>query len=257
VAPLEIGKASKTAKRRSTTKDAAPLPDVPAVKPLKRKDEDLQRIHQYLAGSGLKPQGRIPPERELGDVLGLSRARLRSALRKLVAEGVIWRHVGKGTFLGQAPADGALQAAGPLLIDFTNPREIMEARLAFEPQLARLAAIRATRQDFNEMDTCVEKLRTTPSGPVWEIWDVRLHRTIAKSIENKIMLGMFDLMYARWDKEVWGDLRAIYHTADRMAEGNAEHTSFVEAIKARDPDAAYSAMRQHLQSVQRTIFREG
>ena len=223
---------------------------------MKRKDEDHQRVRQYLAESGLQPQDQLPPERELGDVLGLSRARLRTILRKLVSEGVIWRHVGKGTFLGQPPADSMAPGAGPLLIDLTNPREIMEARLALEPHLARLAAIRATRQDFNEMDACVDQLRTAPSGPIWEMWDIRLHRTIAKSTENKILLGMYDFMNSSWNKQVWGNLRAIYHTADRMAEGNEEHMSFVEAIKARNPDEAYNAMRQHLQSVQRVIFRE-
>lgn len=246
----------------ATTHDSSALNNaalpvaVAAAQPTRRRDTDIQRVHQFLAASGLKARDRLPPERELSEALGLSRARLRGVLRKLVAEGVIWRHVGKGTFLGLPPADGTPDEASQALIDMTNPREIMEARLALEPQLARLAAMRATRQDFDEMDLCVEQLRTVPSGPVWEIWDIRLHRAVAKSTENRIMLGMFDLMYSKWNKDVWGDLRAVYHTAERIAEGHAEHTEFVAAIKARNPEEAYNAMRRHLRSVQRTVFRE-
>ncbi|WP_164125975.1 GntR family transcriptional regulator, partial [Stenotrophomonas maltophilia] len=59
----------------------------------------LTQLRAYLAQTEMGPQGRLPPERDLAAVLDVSRAELRKALAALEAEGQLWRHVGKGTFL--------------------------------------------------------------------------------------------------------------------------------------------------------------
>src|SRR5438067_797834 len=119
---------------------------------------DLKRIRKYLEQSGFGEQDRLPAEAELAESLDLTRSRLRYCLNKLAAEGLIWRHVGKGTYFGPRPV---LMNGSHLVTDMTNPREIMEARLQLEPKLARLAALRGTSQHFREMDVCLEKLRAT------------------------------------------------------------------------------------------------
>ena len=58
----------------------------------------LARMREYLLHAELEDGGRLPPERDLALSLGLSRGALRKALADLEAEGVLWRHVGKGTF---------------------------------------------------------------------------------------------------------------------------------------------------------------
>src|SRR5512145_473355 len=65
--------------------------------------DTLARLRAYLDGGGLPVDSRLPPERELSRSLGVSRAGLRQALAVLEAEGQIWRHVGKGTFVGTRP----------------------------------------------------------------------------------------------------------------------------------------------------------
>ena len=60
-------------------------------------------LQAYLAGLSLPDSGRLPPEREMAEALGVSRPALRKALAALEAEGQLWRHVGKGTFLGPRP----------------------------------------------------------------------------------------------------------------------------------------------------------
>ena len=137
---------------------------------------DFERLLEFLRGSD---QARLPPERELAETLGMTRNRLRTGLRKLAAEGAIWRHVGKGTYLGAKPSarqDRQLQVA-----ETTNPREIMEARIAVEPELARLAAYNATGHDFTDMRRRVEAMRGATQWEVWEQLDVEFHRTIASA----------------------------------------------------------------------------
>lgn len=68
-------------------------------------DDALARLRNHLAAIELPVDSRLPPERELAQALGISRADLRKALAVLEAENLIWRHVGKGTFIGSRPID--------------------------------------------------------------------------------------------------------------------------------------------------------
>src|SRR5688572_2452703 len=101
----------------------------------------ITQLRAYLLQSDLGLHGRVPPERQLAAALDVSRAELRKALAALEAEGQVWRHVGKGTFLGERPRTAMDQIAW--LARLTNPVEVMGARFAVEPELARLAALHA------------------------------------------------------------------------------------------------------------------
>ena len=67
----------------------------------------LGRLRALLDDSSFEAGQRLPPERELAARIGIGRRALRRALEVLEAEGRIWRHQGKGTFLGSRPAHAA------------------------------------------------------------------------------------------------------------------------------------------------------
>src|ERR1700730_6053683 len=94
----------------------------------------LDKVRAYIAGVWEKNETRIPPERELAEAIGLTRSRLRGALKKLVDEQVIWREVGSGTYVGQRPLVGAGSSRTAALAELPNPHEVMEARLLLEPE---------------------------------------------------------------------------------------------------------------------------
>ncbi|HSM39403.1 MAG TPA: winged helix-turn-helix domain-containing protein, partial [Afifellaceae bacterium] len=63
----------------------------------------LDAMRSFLADQKLSLNLRLPPERELCKHFGVSRSELRKALAVLESEGQIWRHVGRGTFIGSRP----------------------------------------------------------------------------------------------------------------------------------------------------------
>src|SRR5918998_1219230 len=117
----------------------------------------LMQLRAYLAQAQLPENGRLPPERELAAELGVSRAELRKALATLAAEGRLWRHVGRGTFVGNRPVDAPADVAA--MARRTNPAEVMKARLAIEPEIARLAALNATPAHVAQMRACLTRSR--------------------------------------------------------------------------------------------------
>ena len=214
--------------------------------------KDLERVLQYLQTADFAQSQRLPPERELAERLGLTRNRLRGSLKRLAANGVIWRHVGKGTFFGRRPASVNVGA----LSELTNPREVMEVRLVLEPEIARLAAFRANARDIAEMQDCLDKMTATGDWNDWGFWDGRFHWAIASASGNALMLVLFETMQASRGKAIWGKLGESSRRNQRKREIANEHSAILDAIKHRDPEQAASRMRDHLRSTRKAVFGE-
>lgn len=220
---------------------------------MRQHSGDLEKIRRYLVKSGFGNQDRLPPERDLAEELGLTRSKVRYCLNKLAAEGLIWRHVGKGTYFGQKPSLSVIDLKIGL-VDMTNPREIIEARLALEPTLARFAAIRGTNKQFAEMDECLKQFEMTADHKAWEKWDNRIHNVIAAASGNQLMAALIDMIRSNATQSIFGELNKVLHTPAQMREGHQQHVAIVEAIKMRRPDAAERLMRAHLETVQAKMF---
>jgi DNA-binding FadR family transcriptional regulator len=211
----------------------------------------LNAVRRYLADQKLSLNLRLPPERELCRHLQVTRAELRKALAVLEAEGQIWRHVGRGTFIGSRPVLNISDVE--YLSGQTSPAEVMETRLAIEPQLARLAAIHATKANFGEMRNCSRNCRAAREWRSYEGWDDKFHRAIASATRNKLLVSLFDTLAAVRRSTTWGQLRSTKLPPTDHASF-LEHEAIYEAIASRDPDLAADCMRQHLRTVRDRIL---
>lgn len=218
------------------------------------EDTAAARLRGFLAASELPFDGRLPAERELSQTLGVSRAALRKALGELESEGQIWRHVGKGTFIGSRPIDGSNDIVS--MARRTSPAEVMGARLAFEPEITRLAARNATPVHLAEMRNCLARAKQATTWRQYESWDNRLHRTIGEAARNGLLLALLDTLNAVRRTVTWGRLRTNPVRPGLDHHSFAEHEAIVAAIEERDLNRAAAAMRTHLQSVERNLLGE-
>ena len=218
--------------------------------------DDLNvRLAELVNDPDQPPQSRLPPERELATRYGVSRARLRRALAALEAEGRIWRHVGQGTFIGRRPpVDPEVVAR---VVKITNPAEVMEARLVIEPKLASLAAVRATPEQIEHMETCLRKSSAAIDRVTYELWDSSLHRAIAEASGNALLLAVFNAVNAAREDRLWGRLKEASLTDVRRARYTRQHQEIVGVIRDRDANAAERLMRQHLEAVRADLLVSG
>jgi DNA-binding FadR family transcriptional regulator len=204
------------------------------------------RIRQLIVSSGLRHNDRLPAERALCAQFGVSRNELRTALARLAEDGLIWRHVGRGTFVGARPVLNLEDVQ--FLRDLVTPDQVVSVRLCIEPELARLAATHATAADLEQLQLCARRCRAATDWRGYEAGDNNLHHAIARASHNKLFLYFFETLNVVRRSMVWSQKRKTR----RPARGYAsfpEHDAIVAAIAARDPDAAGEAMRQHLGSV--------
>jgi DNA-binding FadR family transcriptional regulator len=214
----------------------------------------LTQLRAYLAQHDLPANAQLPPERELCDLLGVSRGELRKALAVLESNGELWRHVGKGTFIGSRPVEEFESVAE--IAAASNPREVMEARRAIEPILAREAALHATSADIAEMRQCLKASRHAATWRQYENCDNRLHRLVAEASHNTVLVALFDTLNAVRRTVVWGRLRSNSSGPPPEHHSFAEHDILVDAITERDLDAAAAAMDRHLHSVEAHLLRQ-
>lgn len=207
----------------------------------------LTQLRAFLAQRDLPADSRLPPERELVELLGISRGQLRNAMAVLEREGELWRHVGKGTFVGTRPVEEVSSLAA--MASKTNPTEVMRTRLLFEPMIAREVALNATAEDIADMRRCLGGTRDAKTWRVYESWDNRLHRTIAHSAHNGFLLSMFDTLNNVRRTVSWGRLRPNENRPSADHHSFSEHDRIVDAIEERDLKGAECAMRAHLKSV--------
>jgi DNA-binding FadR family transcriptional regulator len=245
------------AKRRQVKADFDKVPAGVVNEPVAKRRQvkaDLDKVRAYIASIWEKNETRIPPERELAEVIGLTRSRLRGALKKLVDEQVIWREVGSGTYVGQRPIVGTGSGRAPELSELTNPHEVMEARLLLEPELARLAAFRARGENMTELETSMQKMASSTSQSDWSFWDRRFHHAIARAANNTLMLALIETIQLNMDRGTWGELSEKLHSVSSPEGSMQDHITILTAIKNRNPTAAFEAMRAHLLRVQKIYF---
>lgn len=215
-----------------------------------RVDAALEQLKHML--NGHHAGERLAPERQLATALNISRGTLRRALEILEAEGKIWRHVGQGTFIGTRPL--SIDAAGASVAKLTSPAEVMEVRLILEPRMAALAALRATPADIARMQNCLRKGEGATSTETYELWDGTLHKTIAESARNTLLLVMFNAVNAVRGDRLWGQLKRATLTRPRQDGYSAHHRRLVAAIGDRDEATAERVMREHLDAVRHDLL---
>jgi DNA-binding FadR family transcriptional regulator len=213
------------------------------------RDRDLAKLRHYVDRVRRENGRRLPSEARLVEELGISRARLRGLLRTLEREGLIWRHVGKGTFIGERSLTAELTSMPEVL----TPPEAFEARLIVEPQIAALAARRATPGQIDEMWRCLKQMQALDDFDQWAVWDERLHRLVAKAAANKLLLAVYDTIRESAPSGMRNIINRAFSPATRN-ESNVEHQHYIEAIANHDPASAESLMRAHLQAVKQIMF---
>ena len=214
-------------------------------------EEVVQRLREMIHRGELRSGDRLPPERDLARLLGVSRPTLRAGIRTLAAVGVLQSRQGAGTFVVEADASPALDA-NPLrmmasLHGFSN-EEMFEARIALEMAVAGLAAERATGEQLAAMSEEVAEMFAALEEPEeYLVHDMRFHQTIAAASGNRILTALMNMVAT-----ILFETRSkTVHRALDLKESADMHRQIYRAIRDRNPEAARQAMCDHLQHTKR------
>ncbi len=216
----------------------------------------VQRLAQAIKLGALEIGSRLPPERELVALLGVSRTTLREALRALQQAGYLETSRGRngGTFVAsrqisqftESDVRRVVQRMGSTL------RDLIDLRGAVEPKAAEAAALRATDQDIENLRWLQRRAETASVTDLRQA-DSTLHIAIAHTARSDLVLDSVLEVQIRLH-----DLLAyLQQTTDLHPPGHrssVQHGEVVEAIANRDPPGAREAMSQHIKSTHDAIL---
>lgn len=220
-------------------------------KPIKKQSlgqQVVERVVDLIRTGNLRPGDRLPPERELIEIFGISRPSLREALRALSTLGIIESRHGGGAFVTDLEARRLLAPLDLFLsLSQTNFDDAFESRRVIEIELVRKAAKRANRADVDDLSDMLAAHATVQNDPIgFRILDSRFHEklsTIAgNAVLQRVAYGLYNLGL---------DIRRrATEQPGLIAQSTADHAEIAAAIAAHDPDRAAAAMIKHLAHIE-------
>lgn len=214
-------------------------------------EEVAARLRDMIHDGELRAGDKLPPERDLAKILGVSRPTLRAGIRSLSTVGILQSRQGAGTFVAPR-ADSPMLDTSPLkmlsaLHGFTSD-EMFEARLALEMSIAGLAAERATSEHMTLLAEEIAGMYASLKDPEqYLIHDMRFHQTVAAASQNRILTSLMNMVAAI----LFESRSKTVHRALNLKESAEEHHNIYRALREHDPEAARKAMREHLLETQR------
>lgn len=211
-------------------------------------DAIVDQVKTAIREGKLAPGDRLPPERELTKMFGVSRVAVRDALRLLEASGLIEVKVGAaGGAVVTIPGSNEIaeSISNMLLIRSTTPQEVTEARLVLETGVIRLACERADETDIADLDEICDRASLLLASEAE--YDVALsaefHSRLAAATHNEAITALIASLHQPLEESL-REARDVDPAMGRI--GTEEHRELVRAIEARDAGKAEDIMRRHL-----------
>jgi GntR family uxuAB operon transcriptional repressor len=219
------------------------------------------RLYRQIAGqiaalidNGEFPAGsRLPAERELATLLGVSRPSVREAIISLEIAGRVEVRVGSGIFVA---APGAAQIVG-LVDEGPSPFELLAARRLIEGEICALAARTIKKADVAALRATVVRMRDNAEDfAKRDAADREFHVRIAAATGNGSLALVVEGLWQQRRGKLWSRIEQYFHTR-KIRDGTLlDHAAIVDALAAHDGDAARAAMHEHLARVEREFQRQ-
>ena len=236
---------------RTTSKmPATAKPDFEIVRRNRVYEEVAKQIERLILKK-LQPGDKLPSERELADMLRVSRGSIRDAIRSLELMGLVEPRQGAGTIVREISANSVVNPfANALKRRKELVSELLDFRKMLEPPLAARAATHASPEEIAEMEEILQRqAKTQDQGAAAIAEDAEFHYSVALASGNSVVLKVIDTIM-----DLLRDTRErSLQVEGRSQKSLAGHRRILAAIKRHDAEAAKAAMRRHIEDVEEIV----
>jgi len=224
-------------------------------KPVKKTrvyEEIVVKVKNMIEKGRLHSGDQLPSERELAEVFNVSRSSVREALRSLETQGYLESRQGDGTYIARKPVETLVDPLATVIFTEKDGQiELFEMRRLIEPQLAFLAAERATPEEIIKLGKALElQEEAFAKGDSGTEVDKTFHYILAKAAKNKVLLRIIDNIM-----DLLTESRDKYLQVEGRPERSlARHRELLQAIRSGDKELAANVMQEHLEDIEASLF---
>lgn len=208
-----------------------------------------------IAIGKLGPGDQLPPERQLAEMLEVSRPSLREALRTLQAQGAVQIKHGQGTFVQEPIVAQELRAS--MMSSAHDLNELYDAREVLEVPAARWAASKASKEDIRILRTTLNQIDVVSSSlPIdydqLQVLDAKFHLTIVEIAGNKFINQTLNVLQDVMKMSMQTTLRL----PGRSEISRLEHLAILAAIENADGLLAAKITLEHISGARATALAD-
>jgi GntR family transcriptional regulator, transcriptional repressor for pyruvate dehydrogenase complex len=205
----------------------------------------IERLGSAIKMGLYEPGDRLPTERELAAIIGVSRATVREAIRLLSEQGILVSKRGRmgGTFVAEKfPVSRLPKTRGNLIFNASTIAEILDRRLVIEMGTAQLAAQRAQIEQIEDLQALVVAMDEADSYSEYRKLDIRFHILIARATNNNLLQATIADIQA----DLTDFLLSVPYSSPVRLNSSEQHQEIITAIRDRNPEAARLSMQKHV-----------
>jgi len=215
-------------------------------------EQIAEQIEKRILSGELQSGDRLPTERELSEQFHASRTAVREAMKTLAQRGLVDMRPGRGTIVIDGTSQAMRHSMG-LMIKVGragSSESLVEVREIIEPEIAALAAVRATDEQITAMREAVKVMDINiHETNAYIIADNDFHRALAAGTQNILILSLVDSIVDLLSEQ----RKLIFSTNGAPERGQIHHKRILDSVIRHDVEAAREAMRAHLQQVREDV----
>ncbi|MBX5469549.1 MAG: FadR family transcriptional regulator [Thermoleophilaceae bacterium] len=237
---------------RSAGDGREPSSSYSALPAVSRTQQVREQLEAAIERGDYKPGERLPSERDLVELLGVSRVSVREAIRSLEAVGMVEVRHGLGCFVAANPSDKyASSFSHWLAVHRDEVLELLKVRGALDELAAESAAVSADGSWTARLRELNDSFRATPPTDIDALVerDVGFHDALGEASGSPLLADLLRELHETFNES----RHATLQPSGRPAESAREHDAIIDAIERRDPAAARAAVAAHLASVRDSL----
>jgi GntR family transcriptional regulator, transcriptional repressor for pyruvate dehydrogenase complex len=225
------------------------------LKPIKKRkrlyQEVIERLQMLIENGEIKPGDQLPSERNLAELLSVSRSTIKEAFSVLEAKGIVMIHQGLGVFLAERPKNWLSREIHNIIVDQQQSlNDLIELRQAIEGDAAFHAAKRMSANQRTHLDKAFQELLHAEQRKLPAVEeDYQFHLAIMEAANNKMMLEVMGVI----SESIRSFLAINREESVKYSQMNEqvikEHREIFEAIMEGRAEEARRAMWNHLRAV--------
>ncbi|MBW6410477.1 FadR/GntR family transcriptional regulator [Clostridium weizhouense] len=209
-------------------------------------DQVIEQIKSKIKSGEIKKGDKLPSEREMAELLSVSRTSVREAIKALEVIGLIESRQGAGNYIRTNFNNSLFEPLSVMfMLQESSLEEMYDLRKTLELECARLAAENIKDAEIEHLSAILDRMYESLTEEQSLELDIKFHYVIAKASRNVLLINILEVISQLMDEFIKTSRMQILHEGKNREKLLSTHENIVKALKLNDKEKVSEAMYEH------------